>query len=462
MTLLDRTVAELKRREALLSDEINAWTQSASKNVNQMGIHKSQFEALKEMMDGLLAKQAQLLKELSPAQSSQQFAEGYLRLLMEIVGTHDLWRIFSYIFTQLKEERLGPLVDAADLVAADCYLTCLNQLRFWGVIKEGQFREPPLIYLEADLSPATASRGKKVQALGFPLGKYRDLRLPIPIVSLPIDYADCLWLFCTLHHEVGHNLDQDLKLGRELNQHLQEKLKAQGVSLDRQKTWSRWTNEILADVFGVLLGGAGFAYTLTSLLLVVAPQWPVLNAEEEHPDHSVRIYLVAEMLRGMVAKMLRGSGVEVLKEAADKIMQAWNAQGKPAGIESYLKEGDVVVQTCLTQPLKALANHTLKDLAPDLNGDSKKAADLAKFFGTGSGFDRPLEEVPWRLVPVAAQLCLQAYDKPNETDLKRLQELSLEYLKQLPRPEYLEVPADRSAFRRQLIKEIDFTMEDRS
>jgi hypothetical protein len=284
VTLYQRTSAELQRRADLLSQEINAWMGRASSNIEGFGIHKSQFEQLKNMMDALLARQELLLTNLDPALPRQQFAEHYLRLLKEITGTHELWRVFSYIFNQLVEERLGPLVDAACLVAADCYLTVLNRARFRGVIAEGEFREPPLVYLEAELSPATASRGRKVQALGFPVRQYRQLSLPIPIVTLPLDQATSPWLFCSLHHEVGHNLDQDLKLGRELKQGLEQALKAAGVPDERSQNWKKWSEEILADAFGVLLGGAGFAYSLSCFLMLVAPVSIVLTTEDEHPD----------------------------------------------------------------------------------------------------------------------------------------------------------------------------------
>jgi hypothetical protein len=445
----DRTIAELQRRADLLSVEINDWNESASQNVDQMGTHKSQFWALKEMMDGLLARQTQLLKELSPEQSAQQFAERHYRLLMEIAGTQNLWGVFRYIFAQLEEKRLGLLVDAANRVAADCYITCLDHLRDWRLITEQQYREPPLVYLQANITPATLTRGKKVEALGFPLWQYPDLRLPIPIVCLPPDHADCLWLFCALYHEVGHNLDQDLKLGRELKQHLDTKLEAERVPDDQREVWRRWTSEILADVFGVLLGGAGFSHSLASLLLVMAPRKLALDTENAHPDNYVRIYLVAELLRQ--------SRIEALKQDAGTIMQMWEAQAKPNGIEDYLQACAPVVQIFLTQRLKALGDRRLLDLAPDLEGDAKNAAKLANFLRTGNGFDKPI--VPCRLVPVAAELRLLEMDKPSKEELQELQKRSLGYLNDLKRPKFLGA-ADRSEYLRQLIDKIDFTKEE--
>ena len=257
MTLFDRVRAEMRRRAALtlLSEELQAWKASAAANVDGLGIHGSQLAALEILMDGLKKRQEGALSQLSPALPPRQFAEFHYDLVNEIVGTYDVWCVFRHIIAQRQDQHLKPLLDAADLVAADCYRTCLNRVRDWGLLTEQQFREPPLVYLEAATSPATVSRGKEIKNLGFPMQRHRYLRLPIPIVTLPFDQATCLWLFCTLHHEVGHDLDQDLELRQELEQYLINRLKTENVPSDRWEIWQRWTGEILADAFGVLLGG---------------------------------------------------------------------------------------------------------------------------------------------------------------------------------------------------------------
>ena len=453
MPLFDQVVAEMQRRVTLLPKEVQAWKASADANVKGLGIHRSQFEALKIMMDGLLEKQDKLLPQLLPALPLEQFAGVYWRLVNQTSGINNLWSIFRYIIAQHQDELLKSFLDAADLVAADCYLICLNQARKWGLIKEEEFREPPLAYLEAEISPATASRGTKVEALGFPLRQYRDLRLPIPIVLLPFDHIESPWLFCSLHHEVGHNLDQDLKLRSELKEQVYKRLQAENVPLDRREIWEQWVSEVLADAFGVLLGGAGFGHSLASLLLVLAPLFPALNPKDKHPDHYVRVYLVSAMLRQC--------GVPKLTEAADLIMQKCNAYQKPAWINPYVKDTGIVAEVFLSQPLNALGNRALRELVPDLAGDVERASSLAPFLRTGFKREPDPKQLPpfsHRLVPVAAQLALVKIDNPTTENLNRIQERSFQYLRDIPRPEYL-AGVDRREFLRTLTRELDFNLE---
>jgi hypothetical protein len=442
----------MKRRADLLPQEVQEWKTNAQTNVAALGIHGSQFDALKIMMDGLLQRQNDVIDQLSPALPLQQFAEIYYSLSFEIEGTHQLWRIFRYIFSQFQDER----VDAADLVAADCYLTCMNRARDWGLIAEERFRAPPLVYLEAEISPATASRGEMIGALSFPPRRYRNLRLPIPIVILPFDHAECVWLFCTLHHEVGHNVDQDLNLQQELRQHLDERLARQQVASERREMWGRWTGEILADAFGVLLGGAGFAHTLTSLLLMLAPTIPApagqsLNSDDEHPHPYVRIPLISALLHRC--------GVSALDDVADRIKQTWESytNTRPDWVDLYLAESDLVAEVFLTQPLAALGNRPLHELGPDLPDDAERAAKLARFLGTGLIRPDPNlpTKFPWRLVPVAAQLAFMKLDHPDAATLDSIQQRSLNYLKAIERPRWL-AGVDQRAFYHQLVDGIDF------
>jgi hypothetical protein len=449
VTLFDRARAEMKRRADLLPQEVQDWESNAQANIAALGIHGSQFNALKIMMDGLLQRQSDLLDQLSPALPLNQFADIYSRLGFEIAGTHELWRIFRYIFSQFHDKR----VDAADLVAADCYLTCMNRVRDWGLITEEQFRAPPLVYLEAEISPATASRGAMIGALSFPLRRYRSLRLPIPIVILPFDQAECVWLFCTLHHEVGHNVDQDLDLQQELRQRLDERLETQQTTSERREMWERWTGEILADAFGVLLGGAGFAHTLTSLLLMLAASSASsgqnLNSNDEHPHPYVRLPLISALLRRC--------GVPALNDAADLIEQTWEAYPRPDWITPYVTESDLVAEIFLTQPLVALGNRALHELSSNLADDTERAANLANFLRTG--YLRPPPNLPtrfpWRLVPVAAQLAFMQLENPNAATLDSIQQRSLKYLRDIERPQWL-AGVDQRAFLRQLVDDIEF------
>ena len=190
----------------------------------------------------------------------------------------------------------------------------MNRARDWNLVPEDQFRAPPLVYLEAEMSPSTASRGFAAESLAFRCGG-------IGICVYRFHSYSCLpsmWMLATLHHEVGHNLNQDLKIKTSLSGPLITRLIKENIPDDRQKMWFFWTSEIIADVFGIMLGGAGFAHALSWWLLVLAPdpRFKELNTRDEHPAYYVRVYLIVLMLRVF--------NIPELNTAADRAVIAQN------------------------------------------------------------------------------------------------------------------------------------------
>jgi hypothetical protein len=463
MALFDRMRTEIERRANMLPEEVNRWKKVADadaakanneKEVGKMGIHVSQLEALKAMMDGLQVRQTELLKMLKPELPVEQFANVYLTLSDEIVSMQEIWRIFRYIIALHKDEHLGPLVDVADLIAADCYLTCMGQMRDWKLVKEGDFRAPPLVYLEAEITPSTASRGFSADKVGFPLRRYRDMRLPIPLILLPADYASSMWRYSTLHHEVGHNLDQDLKLKDELVQHLFTKLdKETHPPNERQKMWYiQWPSEILADAFGVLLGGAGFVRGLVEWLFVLAPEerFQQMDTKAEHPPFYLRIHLLTEMLRCLE--------VPQLTAVANSIKQEWDQHKKPDWLGDYLAESTLAAGIFIKQPLEKLGNRALMNLVPDVADDVNRTRQLTDFLK--NGLARPDPGLPntarWRHVPAAAQMAFETLSNPDEKALGKIHDRAMGYLSDLHRPEKLAA-ADRTEFYHKLVRELKFS-----
>lgn len=460
MALFDRMRTEIERRANVLPEEVNRWKQIADgdavkpdnkKEVGKMGIHVSQLEALKAMMDGLQVRQTDLLNSLKPDLPVKEFAGAYLTLSDEIVSLQELWRIFRYIITLHKDETLGPLVDAADLIAADCYLTCMDRMREWKLVTEGDFRAPPLVYLEAEISPSTASRGFSAETVGFPLRRYRNMRLPIPLILLPVDYASSMWRYTTLHHEVGHNLDQDLNLKDELVQHLFAKFDQETHPPDeRQKMWFiQWPSEILADAFGVLLGGAGFVQGLVGWLFVLAPEekFQEMDTKAKHPPFYLRIHMLTEMLRCL--------NVTQLTTVADSLKQEWDQHNKPAWLDDYLAESTLAANLFIKQPLQKLGNRALMELVPDVADDVNRTKQLTDYLK--SGLVRPDPELPntarWRHVPAAAQLAFDTLNNPTDQSLGNIHDRAMGYLAGLHRPAKLAVP-DRTEFYYKLVREL--------
>jgi hypothetical protein len=461
MPLLERMKADIRRRSEMLPKDVQRWKDAidqaalgtANAGGGTMGIHQSQISALKEMMDGLQGRQTELLDQLDPTGSLLGFSTAYLKLSDEIVSAHELWRIFRYIIALHEDATIGPLIDAADLVAADCYLTCMNKVRAWNLVAENQFRAPPLVFLEAEMSPSTASRGYSAGALPFPLRRYRNMRLPIPLILLPSDTATSMWMLCTLHHEVGHNLDQDLKLQAEMSGRLLTRLQGNGTSQDLQKMWWQWTAEILADAFGVLLGGAGFAHALCWWLLVLAPEptFQTLNTDDVHPPYFVRIHLIAAMLRQFK--------IPALDDAARSIVDTWEAQQKPDWVGPYVADSDLVADVFMNQALDALGQRPLTDLGPDLADDIDRVARLESFLRTGISSPDPklASSARWRHIPMAAQLAFIAQATPDSASLDRIQKRAFAYLSNLDRPKKMAGSGDKSDFFRQLVRDLKFS-----
>jgi hypothetical protein len=450
---------DIERRIKVLPEEVKRWNDAAdaadlTKTVGKRGIYQSQIQALKLMMDELETRQTQLLKNLDPASTAEGYADAYFSLSDEIVGAHEIWRIFRYIIGLHKDDNLGPLVDAAGLIARDCYLTCMNKARDWNLVPEDEFRAPPLVYLEAEMSPSTASRGFAAESLGFPLRRYRNMRLPIPLILLPSDNASSMWMLATLHHEVGHNLDQDLKIKSSLSGSFITRLIKESIPDDRQKMWFFWMSEIIADVFGIMLGGAGFAHALSWWLLVLAPdpRFSELNTKDEHPGYYVRVY--------MIVLMLRVFNLPELNTAADLIKQKWDAMQKPNWVADYVKDCAAVVDFFFNQQVSSLGEQrTLRDLAPDMADDVRRVTELESYLRTN--FLSPDVTLPtsakWRHVPVAAQLAFINHPNLDLAALNDIQDRAMGYLARIVRPNRMSGATGTENFYRDLMRDLNFS-----
>jgi hypothetical protein len=455
MSLQSSVTPNLNRRAGLVSDEVDEWQKAAEQNIDGQGIHRSQVRAIRDMLGQFLAEQKNLMEQVVAPQSYQDFARTYENLVNQIVGVNLIWNLFRTILNQHQDERFKDILTAADLIASDCYLTCMRRAEQWQLIRPEEYRVPPLVYLGATTSPLAAGTGKQLSLLDTRIDG-RDAALPIPVLDLPFDHTRCVWLLCSIHHEVGHLVDQELQLSSDLDQLLVKRLQQQQSPAppDRIMVWQRWTQEILADTFGVLLGGAGFVYTLATLILPPAPDYPILQRQKPHPDAYVRLALLLAMLRK--------AQVAEWTAAADAIDQSWYSphQPKPDWIEPYVKQDcDTVADVFLNGILPALtrngAGHSLGEMVQDRADDAKRASALGSYLGSGLVRPDPKNpHFPWRLVPVAAQLAaLQASDADA---LDAIQQRALQYLAAIKKPPFLAVEPDRSSVTRRRAGILDF------
>ncbi len=178
-----------------------------------------------------------------------------------------------------------------------------------------------------------------------------------------------------LCHEVGHDVDKDLGLSAELTSALAGA--DSGIAPARREAWQRWTAEILADVFGVLLGNMGFARAVAALLLLLAlgGRCAELDVLVSHPHPLLRLRLVAAMLRRL--------GLPALVETAAYLEEEARTAPAPDGIAPYLEDVDAVTGVFLATRLRGLGGHSLSELNPELAADVKRAQLLAEYLASG-------------------------------------------------------------------------------
>jgi hypothetical protein len=463
-TIKEQIATELTLRTSLLPNEITEWNRQSKNNDFGMGIHQSQVQAVTRLFDGMLTKQNALKEALSPektaAMAQEEFTKQRQMLEQSLTGTHSIMATFRYIFSQRDDTQpYKKILDAADLVAAYCYLPCMKQANRWRDKPADNYREPPLIHLNAKLSPAAITRRHYFGFIGLELHGEEGLQLPISIISLPFHDTTAFWTLSSIYHEVGHVLDQDLKLRDEF----QIKLLAKLDGSPNKNLWGKtWRGEIIADAFGVLLGGAGFARALMNMLFKTKQE--VLEATPgEHPNSYVRMFLVSELLRK--------TRIDELRTVADSIVADWKAfYGEPPEWQSYVRECATVAEVLLEEPLTALNQKCLMDFArdnaefqhaPDLQVDFQRTKALAKFLLTGQeedAFTTADPESLIRLVPGAAQWALQGIDEANQQTFEKLHTAALDFILKIEHPQFLAGgSAEHNAYLDSIIDQLDFS-----
>jgi hypothetical protein len=416
--LQDRMRLELARRVESLGIDVAAWTKQ--ERIKAMGIGRRQAAALVTMMTVLRSRQDEAYGRITQPLAPGPFADGYAALLLEMAGANELWRIFRHMLAQFEDAELSQATKLAGRIAADCYVTGIEAAYDLGAIEEEQFREAPLVYLEAVDGPATAGRRDGAKAIGSALRRWRDMKLPLPIVLLPVDYRFVVWSYTAIHHEVGHNLDQDLGLLPGLRSLLPETVPA-----DQEPHWRRWSGEILADAIGVTLGGVGFALSLATIGVLLGPasQYRELDPETVHPPLALRVKLLTEMLRG--------AAVAEFEPYAAALPGAAGGTPDPDWLAPFTPHAAAVADLFLNRKVAALRDHRVLDLNAKLQADHALAAGLASFFLTGKKRPPPAT-MPARLVPSAAQIALWQADPLDGDRLREIHGQALEYLLLVP------------------------------
>jgi hypothetical protein len=446
-----RMLTEIELRVAALLQEVAAIDAAAKGNEGGFGIHATQLRVLGIMMDGLCGQQRAFLERLGGDVTDGEFADGAAALLFEqIPGTQRIWRLFSGALAARRRPGGAPCLDAADLAAAEGWDLCMSQARNWSVLDADVLRAPPLVCAEPYPEPLAFGRRALLGVICDAGWRFHDLRLPLPLVLLPADQAECIWMLPALGHEVGHDVDQDLGLTEEIV----AALAGSALAPERRALWQRWAAEALADAFGLLLCNAGFVEALAALLLVMVPgsRYRALDPTAAHPHPRIRLLLVGAMLRRL--------GVPALADRAAALESAVQALPAPEDVAPFLDDVSAVAALILGRELRALGGHALGEINPELAADVQRTELLAAFLASGRlrpSPDRP-SRFPVRLVPAAAGLAVAAVG-PTADAIAAVQERALAFVGAIPRPTMLggaPLSAGRAAYLARLARGIDF------
>ena len=388
---LDLRRRELLRRMSPLQGEVADWSQRVL-NVEEFKLHKSQIDALGELMNIYFTRQSALAAALEPAPPIGQYEQGLFDLASAVVAAQRAWSFFREKLDLRTAVNVKDNLRLADIVAIDCYDTVCRVALDKGFIANDAVREPPLTYLTPDFSPMTWPRGSRPND-----GQSESLpgqKLPIPVIELPWDQIQNPWELLAIHHEVAHDIEADLGLRADLTSALKTQLQKQtDITPERQRRWAGWQSEILADLVAMQLGGPAFAEMLMNFLLLPADKVTTIVLGDEHPNHYLRIQLLVADIRIMAQQAIADPQFSTRLQAhATRIETLWSSlYAATDSLTPYMPDFPAVIGALMDTVLPSLGNQmTLRQLIPyasQHDADIRQAADI---FAAGSQVTFPM------------------------------------------------------------------------
>lgn len=401
---------EFARRVEALPTEVASWRKRSVQELD-LNAHFSQLEALDTLIGVLVERQRDAMAMLNAADPIG-FIPASARLTGDIIKGQRVWDYFR----DKLELRFNPDFRdglwVADAIAWDCYRPVMTRAVAAGIVDAAHVREPPLTYLTAEFSPATWVRGSRPNdGREYSLGEATS---PIPVIEIPWDHMSNLWELVSLQHEVGHDLEADLRLRNPLVQALQTCLSAGGVPHNRIDRWKSWQGELFADLIGLHLGGPAFALGLMHLLMRPNAEVVKYDPEDPHPTHYPRILLNALYLRSFTG------GQPDLSVDASAIEATWHRlYGQQPQFDPFMADAPLVFQALMSTPLLALQQRTVASLMPYRPLDEANIRAAASYLRTGQNA-LGIGTVPPRHWASAARLAVaDAAGQPIDEDARR-------------------------------------------
>ncbi|MBE2222226.1 MAG: hypothetical protein IAF02_11835 [Anaerolineae bacterium] len=280
-----------------------------------------------------------------------------------------IWDFFFELFGQ-RQTRYANWLLAADRIGLDCY-----QATYTGL---GRARTiptpPPFTYMETGFTPATFRRNVRLTRLG-------KLKNPFPVVKLPYHRLVNPWSLGAIHHEVSHNLQNDLGLWSEVPRRIQQRLQEAGLEKGVTNTWMRWHKEIWADLCGLLLGGPAIVSSLIGVVAQSPRATQSFNPDGVHPTPYFRVFINLELLR----RMGFTAEADAFHRLWTRLYPTTSGSRIPQGmLDAFPQASQLVVDTICFQPYAQLGDKSLIQVVHFRPAHQQMVAEAAQRLASGT------------------------------------------------------------------------------
>jgi hypothetical protein len=288
---------ELQQKLASLRWEFEEW-RARSEETQELEKHHTQVRAVTGILEALAEPVDQALEDT--AQGDRVLAES-VSTELTILELHRIWEFFRSKLALRYVPWFEDYLVVADEFAWSCYAPCLQ------FVKAEVGREPPLVFFNGGSSPFTVPRGGAYAAEDVPGEMMRKeeferaLRcIPIPVIGIPWFQVKHLPDALVIGHEVGHDVEHDLHLAPTIASLLEAAFDTKAVPNHRRRAWQAWTEEVFADLYGVLAAGPAFVEALIDFLVgdprSVATEWKSDPNWGSYPTRALRVLLACAIL----------------------------------------------------------------------------------------------------------------------------------------------------------------------
>jgi hypothetical protein len=337
--------------------------------------HLQAVNKLMSSLRGGLLKMSKGVSASAAAASEDASSSQLQRLVVGKERAHDwvraiekIWDFYFELFGQ-RQTRYANWLLSCDRIALDCYRAAYLGL---GVAKSIP-APPPFSYMRTGFSPATFRRSIPLSRLGKRLN-------PFPLVQLPYHRLMNPWTLGAVLHEISHNLQSDLGLGRAVPRCVALRLLRGGMDRSVAMIWTRWNREMFADMSGLLLGGPQIVGSLMDVIGRSPGTVLAFNARGVHPTPYFRMLINLELLR----RMGFASEAEQYRKAWTKIYPNPAAGNIPrAMLSSFRKACALAVDAMCFRPFGTLGNKSLAQVIQFSRKEQQMIEEAARRLSAG-------------------------------------------------------------------------------